>query len=82
MYKLSERDDFRLVNNLITGLLLAAEEEAGISSNSNPIIVKVSINIYSDQARDGLGTLSRNHHGHPPPYNILPLGNFVRTGHR
>ena len=82
VYKLSELDDFWLVNNLITGLLLAAENEAGISRNSNPIIVKVSINIYSDQARDGLGTLSRNHHGHPPPYNILPLGIFVRTGHR
>ena len=62
------------VNNKITGLWLVGDYWWLISRNSNPIMVKVSINIYSDQARDGLGTLSRIH-GQPPPYNILPLGN-------
>lgn len=66
-----------MASNKIPDLLSVVEYDAGISRNSNPIIVKVSINIYSDQARDGLGTLSRNHHGHPPPYNILPLGKYL-----
>lgn len=35
------------------------------------------LSILKNQARDGLGTLSRNHHGHPPPYNILPLGSYI-----
>lgn len=35
------------------------------------------LSIMKNQARDGLATLTRNHHGHPPPYNILPLGSYI-----
>ena len=74
VYKIFQQASFWLAGNKIPDLLSVAEYKAGISRNSNPIIVKVSINIYSD--RDGLSTLSRSH-GHPPPYNILPLGKHL-----